>query len=240
MRAMPPTAAPRLPEKYKTCVYLHYYEGYKTDEIAAMTGTPASTVRSRSKRGPGAAETGAGRGDAMSGFDESEREEGLGRSIREAFEAMGPSPEAEERMLAALKRAEADAEAKKDAESGAKGAVPMGGNEGASGVRGDGASRAQGSSAGAPSRTGEEGSVRPVTGSIRRSRRAGWWAGGIRGCGGVPGAGGGRRPVRPSEGDGKRTRIPGGGRPWGFNLGMRPPVPLRPPTGRAASSAASP
>ena len=36
----------RLPEKYKTCVYLHYYEGYKTDEIAAMTGTPASTVRS--------------------------------------------------------------------------------------------------------------------------------------------------------------------------------------------------
>lgn len=35
-----------LPEKYKTCVYLHYYEGYKTAEIAAMTGTPASTVRS--------------------------------------------------------------------------------------------------------------------------------------------------------------------------------------------------
>lgn len=35
-----------LPEKYKTCVCLHYYEGYKTAEIAAMTGTPASTVRS--------------------------------------------------------------------------------------------------------------------------------------------------------------------------------------------------
>ena len=35
-----------LPEKYKTCMYLHYYEGYKTAEIAAMTGTPASTVRS--------------------------------------------------------------------------------------------------------------------------------------------------------------------------------------------------
>ena len=35
-----------LPEKYKTCVYLHYYEGYKTAEIAAMTDTPASTVRS--------------------------------------------------------------------------------------------------------------------------------------------------------------------------------------------------
>ena len=32
--------------KYKTCMYLHYYEGYKTAEIAAMTGTPASTARS--------------------------------------------------------------------------------------------------------------------------------------------------------------------------------------------------
>lgn len=36
-----------LPEKYKTCVYLHYYEGYRTAEIAEITGTPASTVRSR-------------------------------------------------------------------------------------------------------------------------------------------------------------------------------------------------
>lgn len=35
-----------LPEKYKTCVYLHYYEGYKTAEIAALCGMPASTVRS--------------------------------------------------------------------------------------------------------------------------------------------------------------------------------------------------
>lgn len=35
-----------LPEKYKTCVYLFYYEGYRTAEIAAMTGVPASTVRS--------------------------------------------------------------------------------------------------------------------------------------------------------------------------------------------------
>ena len=39
-----------LPEKYKTCVYLHYYEGYKTAEIATMTDTPASTVRSRFSR----------------------------------------------------------------------------------------------------------------------------------------------------------------------------------------------
>lgn len=36
-----------LPERYKDCVYLHYYEGYKTHEIAAMTGAPPSTVRNR-------------------------------------------------------------------------------------------------------------------------------------------------------------------------------------------------
>ena len=36
-----------LPAVYKDCVYLHYYEGYKTDEIARMTDTPPSTVRNR-------------------------------------------------------------------------------------------------------------------------------------------------------------------------------------------------
>lgn len=36
-----------LPEQYKDCVYLHYYEGYKTDEIAKMTDTPPSTIRNR-------------------------------------------------------------------------------------------------------------------------------------------------------------------------------------------------
>ena len=36
-----------LPEAYKDCVYLHYYEGYKTDEIARMTDTPPSTIRNR-------------------------------------------------------------------------------------------------------------------------------------------------------------------------------------------------
>lgn len=35
-----------LPERYKDCVYLHYYEGYKTDEIAQITGRTPSTVRS--------------------------------------------------------------------------------------------------------------------------------------------------------------------------------------------------
>ena len=36
-----------LPDRYKDCVYLHYYEGYKTDEIARMTDTPPSTIRNR-------------------------------------------------------------------------------------------------------------------------------------------------------------------------------------------------
>lgn len=36
-----------LPIKYKDCVYLHYYEGYKTGEIAKMLGIPGSTVRNR-------------------------------------------------------------------------------------------------------------------------------------------------------------------------------------------------
>ena len=36
-----------LPEAYKDCVYLHYYEGYKTDEIAQMTESNPSTVRNR-------------------------------------------------------------------------------------------------------------------------------------------------------------------------------------------------
>ena len=34
-----------LPERYKDEVYLHYYEGYKTDEIASLLGKPPSTVR---------------------------------------------------------------------------------------------------------------------------------------------------------------------------------------------------
>ncbi len=34
-----------LPYKYKTVVYLYYYEGYKTHEIAAMLHKPSSTIR---------------------------------------------------------------------------------------------------------------------------------------------------------------------------------------------------
>lgn len=34
-----------LPNKYKTAIYLHYYEGYTTNEIARLTGKPASTIK---------------------------------------------------------------------------------------------------------------------------------------------------------------------------------------------------
>ena len=36
-----------LPVKYKEVVWLHYYEGYRTDEIAAMLHRPPSTVRNQ-------------------------------------------------------------------------------------------------------------------------------------------------------------------------------------------------
>ena len=36
-----------LPVKYKEVVWLHYYEGYQTDEIAAMLDQPPSTVRNQ-------------------------------------------------------------------------------------------------------------------------------------------------------------------------------------------------
>ena len=36
-----------LPEMYRECIYLHYYEGYKTGEIAEMLGIPPSTLRNR-------------------------------------------------------------------------------------------------------------------------------------------------------------------------------------------------
>lgn len=52
----PPEAGPvlsavgRLPEKYRTAVYLHYVEGYTAVEIAALLGCPRSTVLSRLMR----------------------------------------------------------------------------------------------------------------------------------------------------------------------------------------------
>ena len=36
-----------LPEKHRLVLYLHYYQGYATDEIAKMLGENPSTVRSR-------------------------------------------------------------------------------------------------------------------------------------------------------------------------------------------------
>ena len=36
-----------LPVKYKEVVWLYYYEGYQTDEIAAMLGRAPSTVRNQ-------------------------------------------------------------------------------------------------------------------------------------------------------------------------------------------------
>ena len=36
-----------LPDIYRECIYLYYYEGYSTAEIAAMCGAPPSTIRNR-------------------------------------------------------------------------------------------------------------------------------------------------------------------------------------------------
>ena len=40
-----------LPEKYKTVIYLYYYEGYKTYEIADIMGKPDATVRGYLRKG---------------------------------------------------------------------------------------------------------------------------------------------------------------------------------------------
>ena len=40
----------RLPDKYKTAVFLYYYEGFDTREIAELTKTKESTVRTHLKR----------------------------------------------------------------------------------------------------------------------------------------------------------------------------------------------
>ena len=40
-----------LPQKYRTAIHLHYYEGYTVDEIAALTGARAGTVKSWLSRG---------------------------------------------------------------------------------------------------------------------------------------------------------------------------------------------
>ncbi len=40
-----------LPARYRVVLYLHYYEGYSTEEVAGMLGIPSSTVRTRLARG---------------------------------------------------------------------------------------------------------------------------------------------------------------------------------------------
>lgn len=39
-----------LPEKLRTTVHLYYAEGYQAEEIAAMLGVPAATIRTRLRR----------------------------------------------------------------------------------------------------------------------------------------------------------------------------------------------
>ena len=39
-----------LPEKLRTAVHLYYAEGYQAEEIAAMMGVPAATIRTRLRR----------------------------------------------------------------------------------------------------------------------------------------------------------------------------------------------
>ena len=40
-----------LPEKYRSVLHLYYCEGYATDEIAAILGRRAATIRSQLARG---------------------------------------------------------------------------------------------------------------------------------------------------------------------------------------------
>lgn len=40
-----------LPARYRTVLYLHYFEGYATGDIAGLLGVPSATVRTRLARG---------------------------------------------------------------------------------------------------------------------------------------------------------------------------------------------
>jgi len=44
------SAISALGEKYRLLVYLHYYEGYKTEELAGMLGINHATIRTRLRR----------------------------------------------------------------------------------------------------------------------------------------------------------------------------------------------
>lgn len=45
------SAVDRLPQKYRTVIYLFYYEGYTAPEIAKILGIPTATVHTRLARG---------------------------------------------------------------------------------------------------------------------------------------------------------------------------------------------
>ena len=40
-----------LPQKYRDVIYLYYYEGYSSSEIAGLLSEKESTIRTRLKRG---------------------------------------------------------------------------------------------------------------------------------------------------------------------------------------------
>ena len=40
-----------LPEKFRTVIHLHYYEGYTVEELAQLLGVSVSAVKMRLKRG---------------------------------------------------------------------------------------------------------------------------------------------------------------------------------------------
>lgn len=44
-------AVMELPQKYRIAIYLHYYEGYSTQEIGSIMKIPKNTVCSHLKRG---------------------------------------------------------------------------------------------------------------------------------------------------------------------------------------------
>lgn len=41
----------KLPKKYRTVIHLHYYEGYRIDEIAEITKSTSGTIKSQLHRG---------------------------------------------------------------------------------------------------------------------------------------------------------------------------------------------
>lgn len=60
-------AVAHLPEKLRTAVHLYYAEGYRAEEIAAMLGVPAATVRTRLHRARGKLK------DLLGGIDDEEQ-----------------------------------------------------------------------------------------------------------------------------------------------------------------------